>query len=220
VVTPADVVTALRAKGHQTAVVAATGPSLAADDLASVRDRALVIGVSDVGRFYPWVDAVYAADARWWTCHKGLPEYDGLKASIEREAGADRRDHPWPDVAVFKHYGTRGLEVKHRDGLRTNDNSGAQAINLAVHAGVARILLLGFDMDVKAGSPSHFFGEHPDEIRSRCWEPYTRFRPCFDTMKAGLQATGVEVINCSRETVLKTFPRMALAEALRVAVAA
>jgi hypothetical protein len=143
----------------------------------------------------------------------------GLKASIEREAGAARRDHPWPDVAVFKHYGTRGLEVKHPTACApTTTAARKRSISRSMQPWRGAPARLRYGR--QAGSPSHFFGEHPDEIRSRCWEPYTRFRPCFDTMKPGLQAAGVEVINCSRETVLKTFPRMALADALRVAVAA
>lgn len=219
-ITPAQIVAALRSGGHQTAVVAASGPSLTSEDLVSVRGRALVIGVSDVGRFYPWVDGVYAADSRWWRFYQGLPSYPGWKVSIEREAGIGTRDHAaYPDVAVFQFSGTRGVE-RNPIGLRTNDNSGAQAINLAVHAGVKRILLLGFDMHHKKGQPSHFFGEHPKEIRGSEIDAYTRFRPCFKSMVPDLRKMGVEVINCSRDTVLECFPKMPLAQALELAVAA
>jgi hypothetical protein len=96
------------------------------------------------------------------------------------------------------------------DGVRTGRNSGYQAINVAVHLGASRIVLLGYDMSVDhAAKKSHFFGDHPKVTHP---SPYHSFLRAFATMVKPLSAVGVEVINCTRRTYLKTFPQRSLEE--------
>ena len=107
-----------------------------------------------------------ASDADWWACYDGVPSFRGLKYSLEKRAVK------W-GVTVLKNTGQRGLE-RQRTGLRTGLNSGAAAINLAVHFGATRILLLGYDKGHSKTGPEHFFGAHPKRLRSH--SPYHRFR--------------------------------------------
>lgn len=143
-----------------------------------------------------------ASDAKWWRHHKGVPAFSGLKYSLQRGA------EPW--AQVLRESGTHGVETN-PSALKSGMNSGAAAINLAVHFGAARIVLLGYDMG-RAGSRTHFFGEHPNGLRAD--SPYGAFIECFQSMVEPLKALGVTVINCSRQTALECFPRQSLAETL------
>lgn len=111
---------------------------------------------------------------------------------------------------VLRNTGNTGIET-HRAGLRTGRNSGAAAVNLAVHFGVSRIVLLGYDMGHEGG-PSHFFGEHPERLRAQ--SPYPSFIEKFREMAAPLKAAGVEVVNCSVSSALECFRRAPLREVL------
>ena len=188
-----------------TVVCIATGPSLTAEDVNACRGQRVIV-VNDAHRAAPWADVLYSSDQNWYEFHAGVPEFPGLKFGIQPlKPPADWR------VTVLRNTGDRGLET-HPAGLRTGTNSGASAINLAVHLGARRILLLGYDMGFVPGTRSHYFGEHPSQLRSaRVPEQY---RPFFELMVAPLRELGVQVINCSRQTWLDCFPRQDLREAL------
>ncbi len=187
----------------ETVVCIGTGPSLTQADVDVCRGKARVIAVNDAYRMTPWADAIYACDDRWVTWHKGVPEFQGLKYSMTVTK-------KWAEWRRMRNDGLEGLCLS-PDGLRTGRNSGYQAINLAVHLGAKRIVLLGYDMSRDKNGRSHFFGEHP---RRATPSPYHSFVKCFDSLVKPLAKLGVEVVNCSRRTDLKVFPRMELAEAL------
>ncbi len=143
----------------ETVAILATGPSLCQEDVDYVKGKARVICVNDSWRLAPWADALYACDPAWWRWHDGVKSFDGPKWSIAHEAWSDRLRKSFPDVARLKNTGETGLEVDPA-GLRTGRNSGYQAINLAVHYGARRIVLLGYDLQRTDGK-AHFFGNHP-----------------------------------------------------------
>lgn len=181
-----------------TIVCLGSGPSLTAADVAQVRGLARVIAVNDTYRLAPWADVLYACDAKWWGWHKGVPTFPGLKYTLQPQAAR------WPGVQLLRNAGQDGLELK-PDGVRTGQNSGYQAINLAVHLGAARILLLGYDMQGK-----HFFGAHPDQSAP----PFAICLKRFATLVAPLRAAGVQILNCTRKTALTCFPCVPLETAL------
>ena len=183
-------------------VVAASGPSLAAADLAAVRGRRPLIVVNDAYQLAPWADVLYACDQKWWAWHRGAPACSGLRYALDPGAAAY-------GATVLQNTGKTGLE-RSPDGLRTGYNSGYQAINLAVHLGAARIVLLGFDMQPSPAGLDHYFGQHPDHSAP----PYLACRRAFATLPAPLAAAGVVVLNASRATALDVFPRIALADEL------
>lgn len=88
-------------------------------------------------------------------------------------------------------------------------NGGFQAINLVVRWGVSRVVLTGFDC-----IPGHWHDEHqaglanPTELTIRGW------MKAFDIAAPALANLGVEVINCTRETALKCFPRAKLEDVI------
>lgn len=175
----------------ETVVCLASGPSLTPDDVAYCRGKAHAIAINTTYQLAPWADVLYAADYRWWTWYPDARTFAGLKYSLDRPGG---------DVVTLTCTGDEGLEERPH-GLRSGRNSGYQAINLAVHFGAARIVLLGYDM---AGS--HWHASHPGAPSPdfRQWIPF------FATLCAPLRRLGVAVVNCTRDTALTCFPRQAL----------
>ena len=94
--------------------------------------------------------------------------------------------------------------------LNTGQNSGYQAINLAVLLGAAKVVLLGYDMQIGSNGQSHWWGEHAWKTRP----PVDLFRPHFATLVEPLKRLGVEIVNCSRVTTLDYFRRASIQEAL------
>lgn len=189
-----------------TVVLLGGGPSLTSADVAAVRGRARVIAINDAYTCAPWADVLYAADRKWWEWHHGAKTFVGLKYAIE-PMPATR----YPDVQVLKNTGPLGLDAD-PTGLRTGRNSGYQSVNLAVHLGAARILLLGFDMSPASDGSAHWHPPHPDQTPSPY--EYPQWLAAWPSMVAPLAALGVTVINCSRQTALTTFPCVPLADEL------
>ena len=174
------------------------------EDVEYCHGKATVIAINDAYRLALWADVLYACDAQWWKWHGGVPSFRGLKFSLQADAAR------WPCVQVLENTGEHGLETA-PTGLKTGRNGGYQAINLAVHLGATRVLLLGYDMQAFKGRPSHWFGEHPFGSPARSFGMFLNHWPAIVTP---LQQLGVTVINCSRETALDLFPRMPITEAL------
>lgn len=192
-----------------TIVCIASGPSLTAEDVDYVRGKARVIVVNTSYKLAPWADVLYAADPLWWTWHKGAPDFQGLKFSAETENWKMRWIRKCPDVQQVAITGEFGLELNPA-GLRRGYNSGYQAINLAVHLGATRIVLLGYDMQIGPHGEEHWHDDHPHANRSR----YDQFRRAFPTLVEPLQKLGIEIVNCTRRSALTCFPRAALRDVL------
>lgn len=187
---------------NSTMAILAGGPSLTQEDIDACRGRARVLAVKDTIRLAPWADVLYACDARWWKHHADTITFAGPKFGLEPFEGR-------PDVGRLRHTGIEGLETE-PDGVRTGRNSGYQAIQVAVHLGATHIVLLGFDMGPDAHGRRHWFSAHP-------WHsdpPFHLFLPAFDTLVAPLARLGVTVVNATRLTALRAFPRVSLEEAL------
>ncbi len=189
-----------------TVVCLGSGPSLLKEDVDFAHAQgATIIAVNDAYLLAPFAAALMASDGAWWI-HKH-PKFDGLRFSLD--PGALRV----PGVILLRNSGTDGIDTD-PSALRTGRNSGAAAINLAVHFGAARIFLLGYDMEAPhGGKPSHFFGTHKFPLRNS--SPYQLFRESFKKQVQPLKELNISVVNCSRKTALECFPRKPLAEAFQ-----
>lgn len=188
-----------------TIVCLGTGPSLTRDDVEYCRGKARVIAIKHAIEWAPWADVVYScgSDAGKWWQRTGdtLGWYEGLRYTLD--PGASR----W--AQVLRNTGFIGLETS-PDGLKTGKNSGYQALNLAVHLGASRIVLLGYDMQPDAQDRDHFFGAHWHNQRP----PFHAFVDLFGSLLEPLRALGVRVLNATRRTALTMFPIVSLEEAL------
>ena len=80
-----------------------------------------------------------------------MAEFPGLKVSC------DPRVEKFPWVKFLGRDGSHGKGISQNPRLVSwNGNSGAAAINFAVHAGVKRVVLLGFDMKLGVGTQQHW----------------------------------------------------------------
>jgi hypothetical protein len=194
-------------------VCIATGPSLTAEDVAFVKGKATVICVNDAWRLAPWADVVYSSDRYWMSRYRCANGCAGAKATIEFSPGRAAKELRAyaPDIRFYRNTGHHGVETQ-PDGLRTcGQNSGGAAVNLAVHLGATRIVLLGYDMGYRDGQ-RHFFGDHPPGLSNT--HNFPTWRRAFQRMAPELAALGVDVVNATRASSLEAFPMVPLRDAL------
>jgi hypothetical protein len=197
----------------ETVFVVGGGPSLRGADLSPLADRH-VIGVNAAFRLGPWVDVCWFGDAPWFDANvEALRLHPAVKASCHERL----LRIPW--VRVLRRGKPAGIETR-RDSIAWNGNSGGSAVNLAVHLGAVRIVLLGFDMRTDEGG-KHNWHEWHNEQKGRLTEPprniyEQRFLPRMEVVAADLRALGVECLNASPDSAMEYFPKITLADALRL----
>ena len=204
-------------EARRTIGVVASGPSATPGDarkLQAICDE--TIAVNDSYRlFLPGsCDHLYSCDYSW-------AEHHCSTVAQDFEGTWWTQDVQWEvDPAQW---GIRQLTSEPKLGLSRVDgiifrggNSGYQAVNLAYqllrqHAtdseNIGRIILLGFDMQAE-GKKRHWFGEHEGKLNVK--SNYKNFLASFETIHPHIY--GLEIINCTRRTALKTFPCMDLDE--------
>ena len=127
-------------------------------------------------------------------------------------------------------YGIQYVKAIVKDGLsldpriiHINHGSGPMAINLALHLGIKKLLLIGHDMKFasdynglrkKVGSTDrHYFGEYPKELQHWPSVKIGLSKPgvidglieAYNKMPPDLEKAGMEVINCTPESAMQTF---------------
>lgn len=196
-----------------TVVVLGSGPSLTREDVRYASEYAdAVIAVNDSYKWAPTATALYAADGHWWNWHSGAIAHTLGRTDYPAFTGQLKyclKHTNWPGVQTLRKGPETGLSSD-PGSVALGRNSVYQAINVAVHFGASRILLLGVDMQGPPGS--HFFGRHPNNSGP----PYNVCIERFATMVKPLKQLGIEVLNCTRKTALKVFPCVPLEEALTV----
>lgn len=147
----------------------------------------------------PDAEVLCWGDTYWWLENwKRIKEHRGEYKVTWRNA---------PEMAT----GPKIKEMIHHKGPPFIDpspcciagpNTGHGAINLAVHLGASRIILLGFDMNPRNGHNWHeLHKRHADQRR------YDQvFIPAMEGAAKELKALGVEVVNCSTTSSLACFP--------------
>lgn len=170
----------------ETVAVIATGPSLTREQCESVRDLP-AIAVNDAWRLAPWAQVRYAADTKWWRANPEAVSQDVLCLGAQPNR---------PDgVEYIRTSGTHGFDPN-PCYVRTGGNSGYQAIHVAIHAGAARILMLGFDMH-----GTHFFGPHKPPLTNTGDATMSKWAGRF----RGLKNRGAEIINCTPGSRIAAF---------------
>lgn len=174
------------------------GPSLEQVDVNRLKGRR-VIAVNNAYKLGDWIDVLFFGDCHWYQWHKiALLNFAGLKVTT-----------------CEQHVNKLGIRVVKRRNiphgisrdpgiLSWNLSSGACAINLAVHFGVKRIVLLGFDMR-KVGERSRWHNDYPAPVNRR-FDPYPRFMRPFPAIACDLERYHIECINASPGSALKVFP--------------
>lgn len=176
-----------------TFICIASGPSLMADDCAMASYSGYpIIAVNSSWRVVPECQHIYAADFSWWEKYLGdVPSGSQCWTSSVSATHLYRLNHfAHPDKESF--------------------NSGLRAIQLAISLGAHRVLLLGYDCCIEAGS--HWHGDHPVGLKNPDSSSVERWHAEYSRLAATL--SGIEILNCSRRSALACFPLSTIEAAL------
>jgi len=172
-----------------------------------------IIGVNNAYTLGSWVDVCFFGDNSWYLVHRlGIAKFAGLKVTCcNRFAYRSIKDMEGIKYLAKDKECTQGIS-KNKSAVAWNNNSGAAAISLAIHFGVKRIILLGFDMTLSKNQMSHWFGTHNRE--KKVVPPFFRHLRGFPIIAKHAKERGVEILNCSSTSAIKDFPIMTVEEAL------
>lgn len=157
----------------------------------------------------PWADVLYACDAKWWQANFAQLAFSfrGQLWSVSQGA----RDE----------FGVRWVKGIKGSGLSSDPsciveglNSGYQAIGLAHAFGAARVVLLGYDYSFGPNGEKHHHPDHPCGMGNPLASRLPEWRRHMATLAASARQVGLEVVNASRRTALRCFPRVELEDAL------
>lgn len=191
--------------------VAASGPSLTEEVFAALGGE-LVLAVNDAYRLLPHAAVLYACDAAWWDLHKGVPNFTGERWTSHGLAPKNDKRHI---AGKYQLHVIAGLEQpgfsRKSSVIHYGNNSGFQAVNLAILFGADPIILVGFDMREINGK-RHFFGNHKAPLGERM-----AFSVWIGNFAKAAKMLGPtpRIINATPGSALTCFPRMSLAEVLR-----
>lgn len=186
--------------------------------MTDIRDKH-IIGVNIAYLLGSWVDFVFFGDHGFFIKHKqGLYNYGGLKVTCVDSA----KNEDWVKFLTKDKAVPFGISGNPK-AVSWNVNSGAAAINLAVHTGAKRIFLLGFDMDLAEDNSQHWHNVYrnntkdpaqPKSMRKNL--PFTRHLRGFQKIAADAKKLGVEIINVSPKSRITEFTKLTLHEALKL----
>lgn len=214
---------------NKTAVLIATGPSLTQQQLDLVRqkqktDGVVTFGINNVYQSYPWLDVFLSCDGPWWRWYWNDPEL--------REMSKTTSMFTWYNEFA-EEFGINYIKAIVRDGVsldpsvvHINHGSGPMMMNLALHYGVTKMVLIGHDMKFASdydgrkqfvgSKPRHYFGEYPKPLQH--WpsvkvrqgvldgliEAYIKIEKQFATDP---RLSSVDIVNCTEDTALTMFRR-------------
>jgi len=135
-------------------------------------------------------------------------------------------DHYWPDIKDLRcekwtpykptaeKYNINYIEERNEKGLSTDTSyihhhhgSGPIILNIALHYGVKKMLLIGWDMRHKG--KRHYFGEYPKSMQhtTKNLGPDGELIGLIKEMETiNPSDYGIEIINCTPNSALKHFP--------------
>lgn len=203
-----------------TAFIIGGGPSVNKTDLSLIHDRRVIAVNNAYGdpvhsasgrliRYVPrlWVDVVFYGDCGWLPIHREwLREFPGLRVTCcIRHQGQE----PWVKCMERRNH-PQGI-ITSPGMIAWNLSSGGAAVNLAVHLGVRRIVLIGYDMR-KVDGEKNWHRDHKNQNPRQ--DPFVRFLRPFPEIARDLTRLGIECLNATPESALTVFPIVTLEEAL------
>ena len=218
----------------ETAVLIATGPSITDEQLAFVKQHhdaqnCRVFTINNAYQKVPWTDVHLSCNGNWWQMY--YPRSETLR-------NIPCHKYTWyPELA--EKFNIKYIGAIEKTGLSTdpriihiNHGSGPMCINLALHYGIKRLLLIGHDMkyapdynpkNCESGStPRHFFSEYPEPLQHWPSVKVGLSKPgvldglieVYDKMVPQLKTLEMEIINCTPDSALTSFPMSTLEKEL------
>ncbi len=187
-------------KNDNIGIIIGTGPSLTLEQIEKV-SHLKKFGCNRAFEFD--LDVLAATNKEFWDYY--WPEIKDLRC-----------DKWTPYKPIAEKYGINYIEERNEPGLSTNPayihhhhGSGPIILNIALHYGITKMLLIGWDMRFPVNGKRHYFGEYA--------KPMQHF-----TKNLGLNGEilglikemetinpadyGIEIINCTKNSALTHFP--------------
>jgi len=155
------------------------------------------------------VDILYFGDAKfyWWN-EKEIQTFKGLKITsdqgIQHGNKSVNGQHKIKVVKIGKY---KGLESR-SNRIGWNRSSGAAAINVAIHLGAKKIVLLGYDMRVINGHKNWMVHEKEQTNQN----PYDYMLVGFTQVARQLGRFNCSVVNATPKSKIEVFPMVELKE--------
>jgi hypothetical protein len=183
--------------------------------LSSIHDRH-VIGVNVAFMIGNWIDVLFFGDGKFYLKHReAIDNFPNLKVTCSGNFGPKYKNIKY--LARTGNNKPRGL-TGDKGKVCWNRNSGAAAINMAVHTGVKRIILLGFDMKLDDEKRQHWHDVYNKGIRDGSTHPprlpFNKHLIGFDAIKQDALNMGVDIINANPNSAIKQFYRCNVKELL------
>ena len=176
-------------------------PEAYAPYLKAIHDKH-IIGVNMSYKLGPWVDCMYFGDGGFMSKNRNeLFKFKGLRVT---SAGRINLHNSYLKVLLRNNKKKHGITF-HPNMVSWNGNSGASAINLAVHFGVKRIFLLGFDMQLDEKQNQHWHKFYTSPIKN-VDTTFKRHLHGFPLIAKDLEGK-VEIINCNPESQIECFKK-------------
>ena len=176
-----------------------------------------VIGVNAAFLIGDWIDMMFFGDARFFLEYRvRLAEFSGLKVT----------SHERPSKAKYAKENIKYLPKNPKWGkgispnpstVSWNGNSGAAAISVAVHTGVKRIILVGFDMKLNENYKQHWHGLYGTAGRkdgNPRGLPFHRHLLGFKAIHRDSLIRGVEILNACPGSAITQFRKVTVKELL------
>ncbi len=173
------------------------GPSVLTQDLTLLQGQNVIV-INSSYQTFPAAQFLIFADTRWWCQHlrlKQLLEFKGRIVCASTAASGER-------LSKIKRKSSPGLATE-RDSVMLKNTTLTGAINLAVHFGVAKIVLLGIDQKIAADGRQWHHAPHPWKSTANCW---ARQQMDMPRIAEDLKALNVPCVNASPGSALALWP--------------
>lgn len=192
----------------ETCAAVASGSSATPEVVDRLRGRCRVALVNNGYQLAPWADMLYASDPRWWEKHPEARKFSGIKVTAKEEPA---RLYGLNLVTLIGSIDTDDdrFSVEVPGAVARGGNSAFQLVNILVQAGVRRLMLVGFDFVGK-----HWHEDHPLPLKNPSPHTLEKWRRRFDANEPTLRSLGVDVLNVSSVSVLRSYRRATIDEAL------
>lgn len=166
-----------------------------------------VIAVKSAWLMYPAADVLFFADGRWWREPELQPRgFAGLVVTTATEIGD-------PRVKKMKKVAPTALAEK-SDTVALARTSTTGAINLAVHYGARRIVLLGVDGKLGADGRRHNHGLRWPWSKGATAQAFTDQAREFEAIAPSAVKMGVEIVNANPDSAVHVWPRLKFEDCL------
>ncbi len=172
------------------------GPSLLTQNLQLLQGQNVIV-INSSYMAFPEAQFIIFSDMRWWCQHvkaKAIVDFKGTIISTSNSASG-------PKLVKMKRKSSPGLATD-RDMVMVKNTTLTGAINLAVHFGVAKIVLLGIDQKTTNGRHWHH-APHPWNPTTNCW---ARQQTDMPKIAEDLKTINVECVNSSPGSALALWP--------------